>query len=293
MLGSSITFFQTLSSNSYENRLDIVDVGFRLRDQARGVNTYSANPSDLTTASFRSTTAGSLRQGIRNITAAVSMIATASQALMELAGNLTSMRALAVAAAETGQTDLENKILNYEFSAVIKDIQTKATETSWGGRNLLDGSLGVIKLQVGAYNGENIEIISPDINIDFGISELVQAGLDSNTASDFDIFTNLSVSEASIAKGDESIDLNAQVITGSNHNSTLTYLDNAAAGVTRHRNNLSIALDRMTTITEQLDFRAGITSDSISKILESEGAIDTAKLTHAQIIQQVSLAQIS
>jgi len=209
MLGSSITFFQTLSSNSYENRLDIVDVGFRLRDQARGVNTYSANPSDLTTASFRSTTAGSLRQGIRNITAAVSMIATASQALMELAGNLTSMRALAVAAAETGQTDLENKILNYEFSAVIKDIQTKATETSWGGRNLLDGSLGVIKLQVGAYNGENIEIISPDINIDFGISELVQAGLDSNTASDFDIFTILSVSEASIAKGDESIDLNA------------------------------------------------------------------------------------
>jgi len=206
MLGSSITFFQTLSSNSYENRLDIVDVGFRLRDQARGVNTYSANPSDLTTASFRSTTEGSLRQGIRNITAAVSMIATASQALMELAGNLTSMRALAVAAAETGQTDLENKILNY---ALIKDIQTKATETSWGGRNLLDGSLGVIKLQVGAYNGENIEIISPDINIDFGISELVQAGLDSNTASDFDIFTNLSVSEASIAEGDESIDLNA------------------------------------------------------------------------------------
>jgi flagellin-like hook-associated protein FlgL len=133
MLGSLTTFFQTLSSNSYENRLDIVDIEFRLRDQARGVNTCSAKPSDLTTASFRSTTEGSLRQGIRNITAAVSMITTADQALMEVAGNLTSMRALAVAAADTGLTALENKILDYEFSALIKDIQTKATETSWGG----------------------------------------------------------------------------------------------------------------------------------------------------------------
>ena len=81
-----------------------------------------------------------------------------------------------------------------------------------------------------------MQITFADINTDFGTSETSQAGIDATSAGDLDVFTNLATTNASTILGDETIDLAAQVITGSAQSTTLGYVDTAIKRVSLHQN---------------------------------------------------------
>ena len=125
-------------------------------------------------------------------------------------------------------------------------------------------------------------------------TEASQAGVDGSTSADLDIFTNLNVTAAGTTSGDETIDLAAQVITGSAQSTTLGYIDTAIARVSSHRatlgatiNRLEYAADNLTNVAQNIPVTAR------SRIMDTDYAAETTILARAQIIQQAGTAVLA
>jgi flagellin len=169
----------------------------------------------------RTAHANGLGQAVKNISQANAMIETTENILRQALTALTRMRALAVEASLDSQTAVERTALNAEFENLKEGIHTLSTTAMWRGKNLLDGSLGEVSFQIGSQENQTMQITFADINTNFGITEASQAGIDATTSADLDVFTNLTTTKASTVLGDESIDLAAQVITGSGQSKLL------------------------------------------------------------------------
>lgn len=234
-----------------------------------------------------------LDQATRNANDATSMIQTADGAMVEVESMLQRMRELTVSAATGTNTTAELAILNTEFEALEDQIHSISTDTQWNGRNILDGSLGQISFQVGANASQTISITFADLNTDFGSTEASQAGVDGSTSADLDIFTNLNVAAAGTNSGDETIDLAAQVITGSAQSTTLGYIDTAIARVSSHRATLGATINRLEYATDNLTNVAQNTRAARSRIMDTDYAAETTILARAQIIQQAGTAVLA
>ena len=234
-----------------------------------------------------------LDQASRNANDATSMIQTADGAMVEVESMLQRMRELTVSAATGTNTTAELAILNTEFEALEAQIHSISTDTQWNGRNILDGSLGEVDFQVGANASQTISITFADLNTDFGSTEASQAGIDGSTSADLDIFTNLNVTAAGTTSGDETIDLAAQVITGSAQSTTLGYIDTAIARVSSHRATLGATINRLEYATDNLTNVAQNTRAARSQIMDTDYASETTKLARAQIIQQAGTAVLA
>jgi flagellin len=221
------------------------------------------------------------------------MIQTADGAMVEVESMLQRMRELTVSAATGTNTTAELAILNTEFEALEAQIHSISTDTQWNGRNILDGSLGEVDFQVGANASQTISITFADLNTDFGSTEASQAGIDGSTSADLDIFTNLNVTAAGTTSGDETIDLAAQVITGSAQSTTLGYIDTALARVSSHRATLGATINRLEYATDNLTNVAQNTRAARSRIMDTDYAAETTILARAQIIQQAGTAVLA
>ena len=213
--------------------------------------------------------------------------------MVEVESMLQRMRELTVSAATGTNTTAELAILNTEFEALEDQIHSISTDTQWNGRNILDGSLGQVSFQVGANASQIISITFADLNTDFGSTEASQAGVDGSTSADLDIFTNLNVTAAGTTSGDETIDLAAQVITGSAQSTTLGYIDTAIARVSSHRATLGATINRLEYATDNLTNVAQNTRAARSRIMDTDYAAETTILARAQIIQQAGTAVLA
>ena len=234
-----------------------------------------------------------LDQAVRNANDATSMIQTADGAMVEVESMLQRMRELTVSAATGTNTIAELAILNTEFEALEAQIHSVSTDTQWNGRNILDGSLGEVDFQVGANASQTISITFADLNTDFGATEASQAGIDGSTSADLDIFTNLNVTAAGTTSGDETIDLAAQVITGSAQSTTLGYIDTAIARVSSHRATLGATINRLEYAADNLTNISQNSRTARSRILDTDYAEETTKLARTQIIQQAATAVLA
>ena len=260
-----------------------------------GVRISSAadDAAGLAISSRLTTQIRGLDQAVRNANDATSMIQTADGAMVEVESMLQRMRELTVSAATGTNTTAELAILNTEFEALEDQIHSISTDTQWNGRNILDGSLGQVSFQVGANASQTISITFADLNTDFGSTEASQAGVDGSTSADLDIFTNLNVTAAGTTSGDETIDLAAQVITGSAQSTTLGYIDTAIARVSSHRATLGATINRLEYAADNLTNISQNSRTARSRILDTDYAAETTTLARAQIIQQAGTAVLA
>jgi flagellin len=138
-----------------------------------------------------------------------------------------------------------------------------------------------------------VQITFADINTDFGANETSQAGIDSTSAGDLDVFTNLATTNASTILGDETIDLAAQVITGSAQNTTLGYVDTAIKRVSLHQNSLADTKDQLAHHARGLERNASITKQAAIRFDRQDSAWEVAQLTRTQILQQAGAAKLT
>ncbi len=99
-----------------------------------------------------------LSQAIRNANDGVSLAQTAEGALAEVTNNLQRIRELAVQAANATNSASDRAALDQEVQQRIAEIERIATQTSFNGQKLLDGTFGTATFQVGANVGETISI---------------------------------------------------------------------------------------------------------------------------------------
>jgi flagellin len=99
-----------------------------------------------------------LNQAVRNANDGISLAQTAESALGELTNNLQRIRELAVQSANATNSSSDRAALDAEVKQRIAEIDRIASQTSFNGQKVLDGSFGNAQFQIGANVGETISV---------------------------------------------------------------------------------------------------------------------------------------
>ncbi|MBV4520633.1 flagellin [Pseudomonas sp. SWRI74] len=105
-----------------------------------------------------------LQTAIKNAGDGISIAQTAEGAMQESTNILQKMRTLALASANGSPSAEDRKSNNAEYAALTSELTRIATTTTFGGRNLLDGSFGTTAFQVGANANQTINMTLGDVS---------------------------------------------------------------------------------------------------------------------------------
>jgi flagellin len=137
------------SQGALQTSLQRLSTGLRInsaKDDAAGLAI-----SDRFTTQIRG-----LGQAIRNANDGISLAQTGEGALGEVTSNLQRIRELAVQASNATNSASDRAAINLEVQQRLAEIDRSASQTSFNGQKILDGSFGSATFQVGANAGETI-----------------------------------------------------------------------------------------------------------------------------------------
>ena len=103
-----------------------------------------------------------IRQAKRNADDGISLIQTAEGALNEISNIVIRLRELSIQAASDTVGDTERRFSNIEFQNLLEEIQRISQGAEFNGRKLLDGSGGMVEIQVGIHNDPTNDRIKYD-----------------------------------------------------------------------------------------------------------------------------------
>ena len=101
---------------------------------------------------------------IANANNGVSIAQTAEGAMQESTNTLQRLRELALQASNGDKSDADRVSLQQEFTAKVGELTRTANTTTFGGRNLLDGSFNNVAFQIGADANQTISFGMTDIS---------------------------------------------------------------------------------------------------------------------------------
>jgi flagellin len=122
------------------------------------INSAKDDAAGLAISDRMTTQISGLNQAVRNANDGISLAQTTEGALQEVTNNLQRIRELAVQAANATNSSSDLEALNQEVTQRIAEIERIASQTSFNGRKVLDGSFGGAVFQVGANVGETISL---------------------------------------------------------------------------------------------------------------------------------------
>jgi flagellin len=152
------------------------------------INSAADDAAGLAISTTLQTAINGLNQGVSNANDGVSMVQTASTGLSQITQSLQTIRSLAAEAAGGSLSASNQAALQQEVAQQVSEVNRLASQTSYNGINLLDGTAGNVTVQVGASVGQTISI-----NLSQGVSAAslgsgpVQAGNTIGTITGLDL----------------------------------------------------------------------------------------------------------
>src|SRR6202789_166788 len=122
------------------------------------INSAADDAAGLAIAQQFTTQVNGTNQAISNANDAVSEAQTAGGALNTIVNNLQSIRTLAVESANGSNSAADRAALDQQVQQQISEITQIASQTSFNGLSVLNGTSGVTTYQVGANVGNTISI---------------------------------------------------------------------------------------------------------------------------------------
>jgi flagellin len=122
------------------------------------INSAADDAAGQAIASRMTSQINGLNQGVSNANDGVSMTQTASSGLNQITDNLQRIRQLAVQASSGSLSASDQASLQKEVTQRIAEVNRIASQTTYNGTNVLDGSAGQVSFQVGANVGQTISI---------------------------------------------------------------------------------------------------------------------------------------
>ncbi|MEM8983234.1 MAG: flagellin [Pseudomonadota bacterium] len=122
------------------------------------INSAADDAAGLAISERFTTQIRGLNQAARNANDGISLAQTAESAIGELSNNLQRIRELAVQSANATNSASDRAALDAEAQQRIAEIDRIATQTSFNGTKVLDGTFGTAQFQVGANVGETISV---------------------------------------------------------------------------------------------------------------------------------------
>jgi flagellin len=122
------------------------------------INTAADDAAGYAIAQGMTSQINGLNQAAQNANDGVSLAQTASGAMQEVVNDLQSMRDLAVESLNASNSSNDRQDLNAQFTQLMNDINSVASQTQFNGVSLLDGTFQGATFQVGANAGQSITI---------------------------------------------------------------------------------------------------------------------------------------
>jgi len=204
----------------------------------------------------------SIRQAKRNADDGISLIQTAEGGLSEVSNIVIRLRELAVQAASDTVGNTERSFSDIEFQQLKEEIQRIAMSSEFNGRKLLDGTSGLVEIQIGAGNNPLNDRLKYD-------------------------GTEITSTLESLGIGAES------VASKESSQIALSRLDDALVKVNGVRANLGALQNRLTSVINNLGVTEENFSEANSRIRDVDVASETAALTKNQILNQAGISVLS
>jgi flagellin len=203
---------------------------------------------------------------IKNANDGISMAQTAEGALQESTSILQRMRELAVQSANDSNSSADRVALNAEFSQMSDELTRISKSTNLNGKNLLDGSAGVMNLQVGSNTG-SANTIKLTLSSSFDANKL-------------GVGSAVSITGAGSA-------------AAANTASAINAIDKALQTINSTRADLGASQNRLTSTISNLQNVNQNATAALGRIQDTDFAAETANLTKQQTLQQASTAVLA
>ncbi|MEL0636182.1 flagellin [Marinomonas sp. TI.3.20] len=251
-----------------------LDTAYQRLSSGHRINSAADDAAGLQISDRLTSQVNGLNQSVRNANDGISLAQTAEGALDETTNMLQRMRTLSIQSANGSNSDKDRSALQQEMSQLSKEINRVADTTTFGGRNLLDGTYQGV-FQVGADANQTISFTMESggkaNSIDFSTNNgFTMSGLSANAST-----AQVSVSTASVSSVN-----NAQ--------SMISVLDTMIAAVDSKRAELGAVQNRFSSTINNLSNITENVSAARSRVKDADFAKETASLTSAQILQQAS-----
>lgn len=203
-----------------------------------------------------------LRQASRNTNDGISLVQVAEGGLNEVSNMLIRLRELAVQAASDTIGETERKFIDVEYQQLKSEIQRISEVTTFNGRDLLNGTGGLIDIQVGTHNDSFKDRIS------FNASA-ANAGLDA-----------LGLVAESVAMKESA-------------QTSIDVVDRALVSVNAIRANFGAMQNRLTSTTANLAIADENLSAANSRIRDADIAAESSELMRNNILSQAGVSVLS
>ena len=202
-----------------------------------------------------------LKQASRNSEDGVSMVQVAVGGLKEISNMLIRLRELGVQAASDTLGDTERRFIDVEYQQLKSEIQRVAEVTQFNGRDLLNGTGGIVDIQVNTHNDPFKDRIS--FNSSASNSSLTALGM-----------------------------MGENVATKTQAQQSLSAVDSAMTSVNAMRANFGALQNRLGSTIANLSIAHENMSAANSRIRDTDVAEETAELTRNSILLQAGVSVI-
>jgi len=241
------------SQRQLSNATNNLGTSYERLSSGKRINSAKDDSAGLQIASRLTAQVNGLNQGSRNANDGISLAQTAEGALDEVTNTLQRMRTLSVQSANGSNSTADRTALDTEFTQLEAEIQRIASQTSFGGVALLDGT----------YSAE------------------FQVGADSNQVISVSMGQNFSL----VGAGD--------ITTAAGAQTSITTLDAALATTTAARSDLGSKQNRFSSAIRSNDNTAQNVSASRSRIEDTDYAKESAILAKNSVLQQASSSMLA
>jgi flagellin len=260
-----------------------LDTAFQRLSSGLRINSASDDAAGMQISNRLTGQIQGLEQGNRNANDGISVSQTAEGALDEMTTMYQRIRTLASQASNGSNTDADRAALQLEMRELGSEINRIASDTSFGGTNLLDGTYNA-EFQVGADSGQVISMTMTSIMsadgtatsvVSFSLSDIATSasaisGQGTGVATAFATATGLTFTSTDKAQ------------------SVLATVDAMIGAIDAKRAQLGAVQNRFqSTIRNQSNISENLQA-ARSRVQDADFASETARLTRSQILQQAS-----
>jgi flagellin len=228
-----------------------------------------------------------LKQASRNSLDGISLIQTAEGALNEVHSMLQRMRELCVQGANGVYKDEDLGAVADEIKELTEQINKIATDTEFNGIPILKGDLGVsksesqtLRLQIGADEGQFIELEMKDMNVTV---------TDSN-GSGLNIVGNNMLISGINSSGKCTV---SEALTSPIFEKCITFYNDAVNKVAHMRSKLGAYQNRLEHTIKNTDNTVENLTSSMSRIEDVDMASEMSEYTKLNILQQAGTAMLA
>lgn len=203
-----------------------------------------------------------MSQANRNANDGISLVQVAEGGLNEVSNMLIRLRELGVQAASDTIGDTERKFLDVEYQQLKSEIQRVSEVTSFNGYDLLNGTGGVLDIQVGIHN------------------DVFKDRISFNTAAANSTLESLALATESVATKEQ-----AQM--------SIDVMDNALTKVNAMRANFGALQNRLMSTISNLNIAHENISAANSRIRDADIAHESSELTRNTILKQAGISVLA